>query len=478
MSIKPRSILQLTITGFLLVAGLLIVALVVTAGQLDGLSDRSQRAINQSVTAMRASRVLIEQTSSMERNVRQFAITGDRQMLDVYADRRKTFTAAARQLAGLYLDEVIARQVKDLMQREARAHNSIGENGPASAEEQFPPMLGTAYEISRGIDTWTNRELASLRREAMDTRELLTMQALVLVGAALVLAGVFTALISRPLLEVNRAINQLGSGSLAAPVTIHGPTDLVRLGVSLDWLRQRLHKLEQQRTLFLRHVSHELKTPLAAIAESSSLLSDGAVGPVSDEQHEILRIQANNCQRLQRLIEDLLRYNADSFSVLNTMPQPVRLDRVIDGVVTVHEHALKSQQLRLVRDIERVTVPGDAEQLRVIVDNLLTNAVRFSPAGGTITLALHNDGAKAVFDIRDEGPGILPDEKKRIFEAFFQGAQAQAAGKEHYKGTGLGLAIAEEYAKANGGAIEAFVSDNGGHFRVTLPRQPQRGDAA
>ncbi|MDY6982642.1 MAG: ATP-binding protein [Pseudomonadota bacterium] len=486
MSIKPRSILQLTITGFLLVAGLLIVALVVTADQLDGLSDRSQRTINQSVTAMRASRVLIEQTTSMERNVRQYAITGDKQMLDVYADRRKTFTAASQQLAGLYLDEVIARQVKDLMQREARAHRSVTEDGPnaKSAEEQFPAMLGTAYEISRGVDTWTNRELASIRREAMDTRELLTLQALVLVGAALVLAGVFTALITRPLLQVNRAINQLGSGSLATPVTIHGPTDLVRLGASLDWLRERLRKLEQQRTLFLRHVSHELKTPLAAIAESSSLLRDGAVGSVSDEQLEILRIQANNCQRLQRLIEDLLRYNADSFSVLNTMPQPVRLDRVIDNVVAAHELALKSQQLRVAREVERVTVPGDAEQLRVIVDNLMTNAVRFSPPGGTITLKLRGEGDRAVFEIVDEGPGILPEEKTRIFEAFFQGSQGpqgahaqSATGTEHYKGTGLGLAIAEEYAKANGGTIEALVSNGGGHFRLSLPQESKRGNA-
>lgn len=480
MSIKPRSILQLTITGFLLVAGLLIVALVVTADQLDGLSDRSQRAINQSVTAMRASRVLIEQTTSMERNFRQYAITGDKQMLDVYADRRKTFTAAARQLAGLYLDEVIARQVKDLMQREERAHRSVTQGGPdaPSAEELFPAMLGTAYEISRGIDTWTNRELASIRREAMDTRELLTMQALVLVGAAILLAGVFTALITRPLLQVNRAINQLGSGSLATPVTIRGPTDLVRLGVSLDWLRERLHKLEQQRTLFLRHVSHELKTPLAAIAESSSLLRDGAVGPVSDEQLEILRIQANNCQRLQRLIEDLLRYNADSFSVLNMMPKPVRLDRVIEDVVSAHELALKSQQLRVARELERLTVRGDAEQLRVIVDNLMTNAIRFSPAGGTITLRLRGDGTQAAFDIHDEGPGILPEERTRIFEAFYQGANAQgAAGKEHYKGSGLGLAIVEEYAKANGGTIEALVSDRGGHFRLVLPQESKRGNA-
>jgi two-component system, NtrC family, sensor histidine kinase GlrK len=472
-SVKPRSILQLTITGFLLVAGLLIVALVVTANQLDGLSDRSQRAINQAVSAMRASRVLIEQTTSMERNFRQYAITGDKEMLDVYADRRKTFTAAARQLAGLRLDEVISRQVKDLMARDARAQKSVlGGTVEKDAESLFPPMLGTAYEISRGIDTWSNRELASIRREADETRAMLTLQAVVLVGAALVLAGVFTALITRPLLQVNRAINQLGSGSYATPVTIHGPKDLVGLGASLDWLRDRLHKLERQRTLFLRHVSHELKTPLAAISESSSLLRDGAVGPLSEEQLEIIRIQGSNCQRLQRLIEDLLRYNADSFSVLHVMPQSVRLERVVEDVVAAHELALKSQQLHVARTLDRITVQGDAEQLRVIVDNLMTNAMRFSPPGGTITLKLYTQDAHVVLEVLDEGPGIRPDETEKIFEAFYQGA---APDKEHYKGTGLGLAIAEEYAQANGGTIEAFASEHGGHFRLLLPLPTTRG---
>ncbi len=472
-AIKPRSILQLTITGFLLVAGLLIVALVITAGQLDGLSDRSQRAINQSVTAMRASRVLIEQTTSMERNFRQYAITGNRDMLDVYADRRLTFNAASRQLDELYLDEAIAHQVKELISREKNLHKAVfAAPADTRAEAQFPDLLSIAYGISRGIDNWTNRELASIRREAMETRDLLTLQALVLVGAALVLAGVFTALITRPLLQVNRAINQLGSGSYATPVAIHGPRDLVRLGVSLDWLRDRLHKLEQQRTLFLRHVSHELKTPLAAIAESSALLSDGAVGRLTDEQLEILRIQGSNCQRLQRLIEDLLRHNAESFSVLNLMPQPVRLERVIDEVLAAHELALKSQHLKIERAVERITAQGNAEQLRVVIDNLMTNAIRFAPPGSTITLKLQAREGRAVFEILDEGPGVAPEETGKIFEAFYQGT---APDKHFYKGTGLGLAIAEEYAKANGGTIEALASGKGGHFRLLLPLDAKRG---
>jgi two-component system sensor histidine kinase GlrK len=467
LSFKPRSILQLTISGFLAVTGLLITALVVTADQLDGLSDRSQRVVNEAATAMRASRILIEQTTAMERNIRQYSILGDAGILKVYADRRSTFADAARELDSLRLTAEISGYVESLLANEAHAYESIG-TLPQNADigALYPPMQDIAYAISRDINTWTSGELDSIRQEAEATKNLLTGQTIMLVSAALLLAGIFTVLITRPLLQVNRAINQLGSGAYATPVAIRGPKDLVSLGERLEWLRSRLNQLEQQRSSFLRHVSHELKTPLAAMQESSALLSDGVVGELSDAQKAIIRIQSSSCQRLLRLIEDLLRYNADSFSVLNVMPQPVRLDKLVEDVLNAHELAIASAQLLPETRLARCVVQGDAEQLRVVIDNLVTNAIRFSPSGGKLILSLQQDAAQTVIEVLDQGPGIAPEEVDKIFEAFYQGKVPE---KDYYKGSGLGLAIASEYARANGGRIEAISSASGGHFRVLLP---------
>src|SRR5688572_23629722 len=129
-SIKPRSILQLTITGFLAVTGLLIAALVVTAEQLDGLSDRSQRVISQSASAMRASRILIEQMTAMERNIRQYRILEDAEILKVYANRRITFTEVAVEVEQLKLDDEITEYVNTLLA------NEIHEIGRASCRER------------------------------------------------------------------------------------------------------------------------------------------------------------------------------------------------------------------------------------------------------------------------------------------------------------------------------------------------------
>src|SRR5690606_28413123 len=132
--------------------------------------------------------------------------------------------------------------------------------------------------------------------------------------------------------------------------------DLSSLGSRLDWLRSRLGKLERQRSSFFRHVSHEFKTPLAAMQESSALLKDEVVGPLNAEQKEILRIQGSNCQRLQALIDDLLRYHMESFSVLNAMPREVRRGKVVEQVVAAHELTIKSERLSLRRHLERRSV--------------------------------------------------------------------------------------------------------------------------
>jgi two-component system, NtrC family, sensor histidine kinase GlrK len=468
LAIRPRSILQLTVVGFLAVAGLLIVALVITADQFDGLSSRSQRVVNQSVAAMRAGRMLIEQTTALERNQRQYAVLGDKELLGVYAERRNTFIEAARQLRSLEAAASIDHELARLLAQEQRAYDWMTLASDADPETvDFPDLLSTAHTISAEIDRWTNAELAAIRQEAVTTRRLLTLQAVVLVGTALLLAAVFTALITRPLSQINRAISQLGSGTISGPVAIHGPRDLVRLGERLDWLRERLDTLEHQRSSVLRHVSHELKTPLAAIQESSALLSEGVVGDLNIQQRDILRIQRNNCQRLLALINDLLRYNADSFGVLNTMPEAVSLDVLIAQVAASHELALRARRLELMLQLAPLVVTGNPEQLRVVIDNLLSNAIKYSPEGAHIMLELSLADSVVLLDVKDEGPGVAAEEREKIFQPFYQGNQPS---RDFCQGSGLGLAIAEEYARANGGSLEVVPASHGGHFRLVLGR--------
>lgn len=469
LSLKPRSIRQLTVTGFLTVAGVLIIALVITARQIDDLGTRSQSVLSLSAQGIEAVRALIDQSTAMERNARQYLIIGDINFLNVYLERRRNFLIAADQLAALSLDADMLAEVELLKQDEARNHQLLLDAPKGGSDDRaYQPQRENTYALSDRLGNWTSQQLALIQQETANTQGLLRLQAIVLTAMALVLAAVFTRLITRPLVQIEKAINKLGSGSYDSRIVVEGPADLGKLGSSLDWLRSRLQKLEQQRSAFFRHVSHELKTPLASIQESASLLRDGVAGPINAEQLKLLGIHNNNCQRLQGLIGDLLRYQAEIQSVLSAMPQPVKLDKVIEKVVDSHEFALETAKLRTESSLAPLIVLGDAEQLRVIVDNLLTNAIKFSPEGGKIRIDLNQREGSVVLEVEDQGPGIPDDQQELIFQAFYQGA---TPARSLIKSSGLGLAIVQEYVSANRGIIEVVPCATGALFRVSFPIQ-------
>lgn len=142
-------------------------------------------------------------------------------------------------------------------------------------------------------------------------------QAIILIPVALLVMLLITFLIAKPIRRMDAAINRLGEGEYTEPISIDGPGDLRSLGERLDWLRTQLELLEQQKQRFLRHVSHELKTPLTAIREASELLRDGVGGTLSEQQQEIIGILRESSLRLQKMIENLLSYTAIKFQNRN-----------------------------------------------------------------------------------------------------------------------------------------------------------------
>src|SRR5262249_48865008 len=177
--------------------------------------------------------------------------------------------------------------------------------------------------------------------------------------------------------------------------------DLKYLGNRLDWLRQRLIELEQQKRLFLRHVSHELKTPLTALREGSELLVEGTAGPLSPRQREIVEILRQKSSHQQRLIEDLLNYHRAQESMGRLEVKSVQLDNVVEQVLEDHRLAVQARGIRADLNLKPVTLLADEEKLRAVAANLVSNAVKYSPDGGMISLALQQQGDDVVLDIGD-----------------------------------------------------------------------------
>ncbi len=282
----------------------------------------------------------------------------------------------------------------------------------------------------------------------------------------------FALVLARPIRQIDAVISAIGHGQLSEPVKVQGPSDLQALGRQLEWLRVRLQDIAEERNRFLRHMSHELKTPLANIREGTELLMEGAVGSLNGEQREVAGILRDNSLRLQRLIENLLSYSEWQAKRSDLEVGEIRLLPLVKSAIETYQLPLNAHRLRLDLQVPDLTLAADREKLQLILDNLISNAVKFTPDGGTITLRAAYDGAgrNLVLDVADTGPGIPLEERPRIFEAFYQGATPQGG---LVRGTGIGLSVVQEFVLAHGGSVEIVDGEfPGAHFRVRLPLTP------
>jgi two-component system sensor histidine kinase GlrK len=469
---RPKSFFKLVLIGFILVALPLLVAIVGAILYVNRLVELSQQTVSYAVEVTEGSRMLSEQLVAMERSARQFQVLGDAALFQVYVETHQKYQQTAEKLWKLPLDEYQKNQLKVLMEKEQNIFAIFGAYPRNSGQiNKAIPEFASLAELAKSLVSKSSqlidRETHVLRQSAVKAQEALIWQALALVPGATIFAVVFVMLISRPIRQIDLAIRRIGDGDFTSSVAVKGPRDLEYLGEQLDWLRQRLQELEQEKQKFLRHVSHELKTPLTAIREGAELLTDGIVGELNSEQEEIARILELQSRNLQRLIEDLLNFSMmqekHTFFDIN----PIQLNKLVEDVVTDHKPVIMAKKIDLALLSPEILVFGDHEKLRIVIDNLLSNAVKFSPEGGKIIISLQRSVNVAVLDVIDSGPGVDEREREKVFNAFYQGS---AIPDGPVKGSGLGLAIAREYLIAHNGRIE-IVDDmlQGAHFRAVIP---------
>jgi len=471
---RPKSILRLLLVGFVLVILPLIVALVHATYSVDQLVVQGQRALFATVRATQNSQVLVESISDMERNARQYKVLGDITLLGVYQENHQLFLDTLTRLTALNLPQQQRRRLDQVIEVEDGINDaliSFPYDTPeiAAAVDEFVGLARDARNILTDNRKLVEREVDRLEVNGAEVQRSLVVQAMALVPGALILAAIFTLLITRPIRQMDRAIRRLGDGDFSKPAEIVGPSDLEQLGERLDWMRTRLLEVEQEKNRFLHHISHELKTPLTAIREGAELLNERVVGPLNAQQSEIAAILRDNTVQLQKLIENLLDFNIASSRASQLHVERISLNHLIESVLADHKVAVLARQLVLDVALQPVQMDGDRAKLQTLVDNLLSNAIKFSPEQGRLRVRLDQQNGQAVVEVADAGPGIPEPERRRIFDAFYQGTYSDNG---HVRGTGLGLAIAREYAQAHGGYIEVIDSeDRGACLRVVLPME-------
>ena len=460
---------QLLLVAFLLIAVLLGAAALRSLFTFEGLLAQSGAGARAAVAETAAVQQLGERTVAMERAARQYLVLDDPVL-------RQRFDASARDA------EAVLRQLGDIdlsadLGSRWRAHVGVVRaqlRGDASTMPAREAALANAF---RELDM-LNAAIALQARRASDERnrtllaELeagrvqLGREMLIVIAIAVLLALGFGVWLARPFKRLEAAVVGLGENRLEEPLHIAGPVDVRALGRRLEWLRLRLLELDADKSRFLRHVSHELKTPLAALREGVALLDEGVAGTLSEGQREVVRILQQNTAVLQAQIEDLLRFNAAAFEARQLVRRPVDLKALVVEGVARQRLQWQAKQLAVRIQGEPLVAEVDAEKLDMVLGNLLSNAIRFSPVRATIHLRIARKPGRACIDIVDEGPGVAASDRARIFEPFYRG-EVQPA--DATRGSGIGLSIVHEVITAHGGQIELLPDGPGAHFHIELP---------
>jgi signal transduction histidine kinase len=337
-----------------------------------------------------------------------------------------------------------------------------------------------------------------------------TMQRLALFGLLLVATGALVAWqlgrrLARPLAALTTAAQEVGRGSYEHAVPRGGGNEIERLALTFDAMARQVAtaqaELERRaadsqeyaaeltranarlkeaiataegasraKSDFLAVMSHELRTPLNAISGYTELLSMGIYGDVTDAQQEALARVARSQRHLLSLIDDVLGFARLESGQTRFEITDVALVDTLSGVETITGVQAHSRgiTLELAPCPPTLVVRADADKLRQVVLNLVTNAIKFTPSGGRIRVACEDAGREVHVRVSDTGPGIPPERMDAIFEPFVQGDRALNRPSE---GVGLGLAISRDLARGMGGTLSvASTLGHGAVFTLTLPR--------
>ena len=298
----------------------------------------------------------------------------------------------------------------------------------------------------------------------------LILPALLIALAALLVSGaiIFFLIrrVMRPLRELTGASRAMSEGDFAIRVQPDTDTpEIAELSTAFNTMADKLSTVESQRREFVANVSHELRSPITAISGFIEGMEDGTIP--AEEHPKYLSIVGDETRRLSKLIGDLLALSRlerdDAALTLTDFDMCEMLRRAVIRRIS----DLEKRRMELVCNFEAepCMVHADADRIEQVVVNLLDNAIKFTPEGGTITLSTAADKALCTVTVADNGIGVFPEDAPHIFDRFFTADRAHTAGK----GTGLGLSICQRILEMHGQSIRLLDAPEGAAFAFTLP---------
>lgn len=357
------------------------------------------------------------------------------------------------------------REFPDVLSKEVSVHVDYSQQLRAEVADVLIPVRGPEQEVV-GVVRLTHR-LATVYDRFLRLRYLI----LGILAAGLVLgAGVGLTLalnLEQPIRRVTQAVYQLAAGDEQITLPEQGPEELRVLARAFNTLTQRLHSLETARRQLLANLVHELGRPLGALRSATQALLAGA------DEDETLRRQLlagmdTHTAELQQLLNDLTRLHDRTIGDLELDRRPIDLLTWLPGMLAPWKEAAHGKDLHWETSLpdSLPAIVADPERLGQALGNFVSNAIKYTPTGGAVSVCAGSDDGDVWIRVSDTGPGIPAEDQERIFAPF----QRVSAGRRFPDGMGLGLSIARDLVVAHGGHIDLeSTPGEGSHFTMWIP---------
>lgn len=432
--------------------------------------NTSQRQLLERVDRVNAhSGAVAEHIKEMVRLSRQYVLLRDSSFLDLYRQKVEAMEKGIDALRPTLGDREGERTMDALLDAAEEIGNSLTEG--ISSSPELSVNLQLLVSLGEGVvalaEAYRLQSLSEGEQGFNRVLRQLSVLTLLALPGTLGLMIVGTYMVSRPLWRLSQAIQHLAEQQWETPIAIEGPADLAALGRNLEWMRRQIISSERQTSAFIQHVTHELKTPIAAIIEAGSLLDEEVPGPLSSRQRAILTVLRSNARNLEHLIEQLLNYNAVSHGIV-THWEEVDIQSLCEEIRARLEvsNPAKNARWEISGGLRRVR--SDPRLLEMILRNLLSNAFQFIPSGGSIAVRWEAGNREWVLSVADNGPGIDAEDIEHIYAPFFSGRKDP---RERGSQTGMGLSIVLECVHLLNGRIETrSAPGSGAEFVIHFPR--------
>ncbi len=483
---KILSLKSLIILGFLLAVIPLYLAVMYATFGLRETSTLGRTINYQVFEQTKAVRLVLQKTADIERKARLFILLSDPSVRQPYEQQsyentRASFKQALSELLKLRIDNEINLSVNELSEKENLIYQEIISSESESTlklpvDEAFHGLRESSSKLSREFESYIDNQFNELRKQSASLEHGLLIKGAILLVMSFIFIALLLIILSRSIKQLDNGIRRLGSGQLEKPIVIAGPSDLRYLGNRLEWLRNYLIDMEISKQQFMGNVFREINNPLGNIKNNTELLLEQT--KLDQEQNPICQDIAqqliNDVEQIETVSKSLLRYSRAAIRPTMNSKVSVNMKVLLESVINNFEPRIQAKSISMKNLARPVEISGIPDQLQVIIEQLLSNAIKYSPEGGEIRVMLRDSDMQMELEVEDEGPGIDPEDRLHLFEPFFHVKNLLA--DEIGQGPGLGLAIIKEYITNHQGKIDIIDSrqdQQGTRILVQIPLTQQ-----